>query len=157
MTAKICTKCKEAKATTEFNKHRDSLTSQCKTCLSENLRAYRKTDASKAAMKSYWQSPTGREKIKEHNRSAIDKMTVVEVAAMRSTKCARARSDLSSPDLYGVLSFTEASAMTVPFVEERLRLEQETGVAHHIDHIIPLTAGGTHTKENLQVLTAQEN
>ena len=47
--------------------------------------------------------------------------------------------------------------MTRPFVEERLRLEAETGVAHHIDHIIPIAAGGTHTKENLQVLTAQEN
>tara|TARA_R110002153_G_scaffold232067_1_gene385326 strand:- start:56 stop:217 length:162 start_codon:yes stop_codon:yes gene_type:complete len=47
--------------------------------------------------------------------------------------------------------------MTLPFAKERLRLEAETGVAHHIDHLIPLAAGGTHTRENLQVLTASEN
>lgn len=27
----------------------------------------------------------------------------------------------------------------------------------HVDHIVPLARGGTHTYENLQILTAQEN
>lgn len=33
----------------------------------------------------------------------------------------------------------------------------ETGIKHHVDHIIPLKLGGKHTASNKQVLTAIEN
>ena len=84
-------------------------------------------------------------------------MTVAERCAFDAVLNTRRRSDLSSVDLYGGLTSTQACLMTLPFAKERLRLEAETGVAHHIDHLIPLAAGGTHTRENLQVLTASEN
>lgn len=38
-----------------------------------------------------------------------------------------------------------------------LRLEKETGIKHHVDHIIPLKLGGKHEIANLQILTATEN
>lgn len=37
------------------------------------------------------------------------------------------------------------------------RLTKETGVEHHVDHIMPLVGGGEHHPSNLRVITAQEN
>lgn len=141
MTIKTCTKCKKTKATTEFGKHaklKDGLQYECKSC----RKAYRY--ANRVAMRDYFSE-------------LWSSMTVAQQCAYHSVCNTRRRSDLSSEDLYGGLTFKGACEITVPFIEERLRLEFETGVAHHIDHIIPIAAGGTHTKENLQVLTAEEN
>lgn len=40
---------------------------------------------------------------------------------------------------------------------ERLRLENETGISYSIDHIWPLTKGGLHHHENLQVIPTNLN
>jgi hypothetical protein len=41
--------------------------------------------------------------------------------------------------------------------EESARLTRETGVRHHVDHIIPLCKGGLHHQDNLRVIPAAEN
>ena len=41
--------------------------------------------------------------------------------------------------------------------EECQRISQETGIPHHVDHIIPLAKGGQHHPSNLQILSATEN
>lgn len=46
---------------------------------------------------------------------------------------------------------------TVPVYAERNRLTEETGVAHDVDHILPIKHGGTHTVANLQVATRKFN
>ncbi len=45
----------------------------------------------------------------------------------------------------------------VKFYKEAERLTEETGIIHHVDHIIPLSKGGLHHQSNLQVLTKEEN
>ena len=41
--------------------------------------------------------------------------------------------------------------------EDARRLSRETGVKHHVDHIIPLSKGGPHLPWNLRVITKDEN
>jgi 5-methylcytosine-specific restriction endonuclease McrA len=40
---------------------------------------------------------------------------------------------------------------------EAARLTRETGIEHHVDHIIPIAAGGWHHHQNLQVLPQPVN
>ena len=40
---------------------------------------------------------------------------------------------------------------------ESERLTRETGIQHHVDHIIPVKLGGRHIPENLRIITAAEN
>lgn len=48
-------------------------------------------------------------------------------------------------------------ASTTPFYMQSRLLTSFTGIAHHVDHIIPINRGGMHSPENLQVITAAEN
>ena len=41
--------------------------------------------------------------------------------------------------------------------EDARRLTEETGIAHEVDHIWPLSKGGPHLPWNLQVLTKERN
>lgn len=46
---------------------------------------------------------------------------------------------------------------TLHIFRMRRELEDSTGIQHHIDHIIPIFAGGKHNAENLQVLSDREH
>lgn len=41
--------------------------------------------------------------------------------------------------------------------EECQRISKETGILHHVDHVVPLALGGLHHPSNLQILTAEAN
>jgi hypothetical protein len=57
------------------------------------------------------------------------------------------------------VAWADAEAMD-RFYQEAKRLTQETGVRHHVDHVIPINGelvSGLHVETNLQILTASEN
>lgn len=37
------------------------------------------------------------------------------------------------------------------------KISEETGIPHEVDHIIPISKGGLHHQDNLQIITAKEN
>lgn len=43
------------------------------------------------------------------------------------------------------------------FYRKAVKLTEETGVLYEVDHIIPISKGGKHHEDNLQILTAIEN
>ena len=54
------------------------------------------------------------------------------------------------------LSESEKESILSIYAKAR-KLTKETGIQYHVDHIKPLSKGGEHHPDNLQILTAEEN
>ena len=51
----------------------------------------------------------------------------------------------------------EETQRILEIYKECARITEETGILHHVDHIHPISKGGKHHPDNLQILTAIEN
>ncbi len=74
--------------------------------------------------------------------------------------CAMTASKLRSAMKRGAypIKLTEAEKeQVIRIYEEAKRLTKNTGIEHHVDHIKPVSKGGTNHPSNLQILTAKEN
>lgn len=102
--------------------------------------------------KNYTQIYRGinRDKIKEYERRYFKKNKARVYA-----KTARRRASLKN----AYVSWADDKKIQAIYAE-CVRLTKETGVIHHVDHIVPLQSKyvcGLHNEHNLQILTAREN
>lgn len=159
---KVCITCKQEKPLSDYYKYKYTTMqgnqsfryeSRCKVC----NRQRRKDD---------WKNPVKRERSKENNKKWLtenkekrvlyskirqmdDGVKAMKAAHQRARK-GKIRAGLSSLD-------REERIKVLNIYKEAKRIEMETGIKHHVDHIIPLKHGGKHHSSNLQIITAEEN
>jgi hypothetical protein len=148
---KFCSKCNTEKSILDFNKcHRtgDGLQTQCKSC-DKLWRDVNKTKhrASIAAWKA-----THKDQCK-----AADKIWSAEHRDKRNaTEAKRRATKLQATSGWYSIEHTSIQAI---YAEAKM-IEEQTGILHHVDHIVPLQSDivcGLHCLANLQILTAKEN
>ena len=168
---KICTKCHAEKPLEGFGKKttgKDGLMAYCKACDAARCKAWREANKEKvAASYKAWQK-ANKERYDARRREWARRNPEKQAA-----RCAKHRA--GNPEKYTAYAAKRRAAKlqrTPPWLtqehhdqiiskyEERGRLTQETGIEHHVDHIVPLqgdTVSGLHVPWNLQVITATEN
>ena len=145
--ARVCTQCSQSKQLSDFNKNKaakDGLECACRDCRKIYKRAYRASHPDKvvASNKAF------REAHPAYNKAWVE-ANADHKAALDGKGNAIERGG-STSEIYDV-------QLCIPFYAEARRLSKDTGVLHHVDHIIPISKGGLHCQTNLQVLTAFDN
>ena len=178
---KTCTKCKETKPWTEFNKDRrakEGLRSKCRACqkqyYQENREYYKQyckqwhqenREQRLEYAKQYYQE--NREQILEYDKQYRQENREYykqyckqwhqenrEKVAAKSAK-RRALKRESVPE--ALADCPEEKDRVNKIYKLRDLLTRATGVEYHVDHIWPLSKGGPHWSGNLQIITAEEN
>lgn len=183
---KKCSKCGVVKPLEEFNKKKrskDGRREQCRICQRSEGKKYYRQNKEKVCKRTAKYYRDNKEKYAEYSREWCRKnpersrarylkykhsnleacrqrdeeyrlnnldRDAAKTAARRASKRQRTPKWLTEQHFLGIASF----------YEEALRLEKETGIKHHVDHVIPLngeTVSGLHVPWNLQVIPAQEN
>ncbi len=133
---KTCIKCNDDKPLSFFYKdktYKDGLRGNCKDCQKNATRqAYRSNPDLKKEGVTRWRDAN-----------------LVRKASIDGKKDAVRRGAVV-PRYYD-------SALAMDQYALARKLTEETGIAHHVDHIIPCRLGGLHHHTNLQVLTAEDN
>ena len=136
---KTCRLCGASKPSSEFNKNnisKDKLEYFCRPCARNRLKEQYHKDPKRALESQRRYRGRNRHKINASN-----------------AKAKILRRKLSVP------GWVDLEAIRKIY-EEAQRITSETGIKHHVDHIIPLrgkTVCGLHVPENLQVLRAGDN
>lgn len=185
MDSKVCSKCKEKKPVSAFGKHsarKDGLRSRCKPCNSADAKQY--AEANREAVlenkRRYYSENKGKFSSDHADRMKDESFRKRKAAASREwyrenkerrAEYGKSHYEANKP-YYMAASAKRRSAKVQQtpswaneqairaFYEEAKRLEQETGVRYHVDHIIPLQGqmvSGLHVENNLQVIPANEN
>ena len=173
---KVCTNCKDKKNYSEFNKNKrnkDGRATECRECTKLYGKKYRKEHKHKLLEASRQFKEEHREEINAKNRDKcktkrlnqefIDKKR----EASKKYKCNN-KGKVNADTAKRYSRKLQRSALTTDrefkhietLYKKTQELTQETGIPHHVDHIVPLKGervSGLHVLSNLQILTEQEN
>ena len=135
---KVCSKCGIEKDMNEFNKdrnHKDGRRSHCKAC----RREYRLANKEKDGLYRLAHKEQEREYCRKYRKKNRDKVNALSAKH-------RARKLNQTPNL----SQEEKFEMQAIY-----KMAQELG--YEVDHIRPISKGGLHHPDNLQIIPAKEN
>lgn len=110
-------------------------------------------------LRQWERSPKMREYRREYDREyqrSYKPTPKMRAYSLESNRRRQASKRLTTPNWLTPAQIDEMRAIYA----EAQRLTDETGVPHHVDHIIPLThpdVRGLHVPWNLQILTAEDN
>lgn len=167
---KVCLTCGEEKVAEDFYKNRralDGLNYRCKTCS-------KKADADRYAREREVLREKSRQRYQADRKSQIERVKKYQ----NENRAAVAERDreyrIKNLKRYAVyqsyarakrrkrsIQLSEEAVMEIKaiYLKARQRTE-DTGVLHHVDHIVPLQGdvmSGLHAPWNLQIITASEN
>ena len=101
----------------------------------------------KEKVKLYWEN--NKDKSKEIDKRYRESEKGIIASTSKSAKRrARIKKQLTSDADFDIIK---------SIYEECRRLSLETGIPHEVDHIVPISKGGLHHQDNLQILTMSEN
>jgi len=127
-------------------------------------KAYQRTEKSKACRKEWIMKPIIAARRQEQRQTEEYKQKARERAKKWSkSPDGRAKKYASLAarrvkKIKQISTLTAAEQAQVAEIYKRCReLSESTGIAHHVDHIIPVSKGGEHHPDNLQILTAEQN
>lgn len=183
---KTCSSCGTIKPLTEYGRNSckpDGLCAACKVCRNQRRKNYYYKNREIEVLKSRLWNIENPEKVKANKRSAYlkNRERILEDARNRywadPDKYRQSMADwrASNRDICSAISASKRAAKLkrTPIwltAEDRSeirafywaaqQLSRETGIPHHVDHILPLQGefiSGLHVPSNLQILTAFEN
>ncbi len=148
MEKKVCTKCNKEKNLTEYHKRGDGLRPNCKECAKAHSKKYYQENLEKArARKKKYRQETA-EKVKDQQKKYRED-NLEKVRASERLKQARRRAQKINTQVEDITD----KLLNEHWVKNNIDPERchycDEGLYEHLEHCIPLSRGGTHTKENL--------
>ena len=150
---KQCNKCNKHKELSEFydhKKNKDGKSYTCKPCHNKLRKQYYQQNKDREIkLASEW-AKANSDKHREYYKQYYYSNRAKEIARCRQKQLKR---NNNIPIWADTLEIQK-------IYDEAQRLTQQTGILHHVDHMIPLQGklvSGLHVHTNLQVLPAKEN
>lgn len=158
--AQICCDCKVAKPYTSYSKGNslNGTNAKCKECTSRYNKAYNASPGKKAKSRDLTRKWVANNRLR-HSKS------MSSWAKSNPHKRAASTAKRNALKLKATVKWADKHLIEELYAESA-QLSYETGVKHHVDHIIPLQGRdeygepficGLHVPNNLQILTAKEN
>lgn len=163
---KCCSSCKEERPLSEFPVRRasqDGLGYICKPCVLVKSRAWRAANRERHRQSVLDWQKKNKERVNKRCKEWRDrnKDRRAEVCRAWNSRNQDKRAEAVARRRAKIFTPVWADKKQIAgFYQLAKKLERETGVKHHVDHIVPLNSElvcGLHVAANLQVIPAREN